>query len=224
MPEPWCEMSMIPFDARAANDGDFSSPFIQIEYTLLVPSGSLIRSVADADRTGVNIAVVRNHASTVTLSRILKQAKLVYAETPDPIFDLLRTGHADAMASARSTLLEYSAQLPGSRVLEDHYGAKVNRVVIPKGNVGRLAMSTSLSRRPRPPAWCRRHRSRRPARGSGGPAGRSHRPVVSVSWERNQGSLKGHGTNQSRAWLSLLTRCSRDRFAAPLRAPLTATL
>ena len=24
---------------------------------------------------------------------------------------------------------------------------------------------------------------------------------MSVSWERNQGSLKGHGTNQSRAWL-----------------------
>jgi polar amino acid transport system substrate-binding protein len=134
-----CDVIFLPFDARAANDGDFSSPFIQIEYTLLVPAGSLIRSVADADRTGVNIAVVRNHASTVTLSRILKQAKLVYAETPDPTFDLLRTGHADAMASARGTLLEYSAQLSGSRVLEDHYGANINRVVIPKGHVGRLA-------------------------------------------------------------------------------------
>jgi polar amino acid transport system substrate-binding protein len=77
-----CDVIFLPFDARAANDGDFSSPFIQIEYTLLVPSGSLIRSVTDADRTGVNIAVVRNHASTVTLSRILKQAKLVYAERP----------------------------------------------------------------------------------------------------------------------------------------------
>ena len=133
-----CDLIFLPFDARASNDGDFSSPFIQIEYTLLVPSGSLIRSVTEADRTGP-IAVVRNHASTVTLSRILKQAKLVYAETPDPTFDLLRTGHADAMASARGTLLEYSAQLSGSRVLEDHYGANINRVVIPKGHVGRLA-------------------------------------------------------------------------------------
>jgi polar amino acid transport system substrate-binding protein len=42
------------------------------------------------------------------------------------------------MASARSTLLEYSTQLLGSRVLEDHYGANINRVVIPKGYVGRL--------------------------------------------------------------------------------------
>ncbi len=134
-----CDVIFLPFDARAANDGDFSSPFIQIEYTLLVPSGSSIRSVTDADRTGVYIAVVRNHASTATLSRVLKQAKLVYAETPDPTFDLLRAGHVDAMASARSTLLEYSTHLPGSRVLADHFGANINRVVIPKGHVGRLA-------------------------------------------------------------------------------------
>ena len=102
-----CDVIFLPFDARAANDGDFSSPFIQIEYTLLVPSGSSIRSVTDADRTGISIAVVRNHASTATLSRVLKQAKLVYAETPDLTFDLLRAGHVDAMASARSTLRRF---------------------------------------------------------------------------------------------------------------------
>ena len=134
-----CDVMFLPFDARAANVGDFSSPFIQFDYTLLVPAGSSIRSVADADRPGVRIAAVRNHASTITLSRLLKQAELVYAETPDPTFDLLRTGHADAMASARRTLLEYSTQLPGSRVLEDRYGANINRMVVPKGQAGRLA-------------------------------------------------------------------------------------
>ena len=134
-----CDVVFLPFDKRAANVGDFSSPFIQFEYTLLVPSGSSIRSVADADRTGVRIAAVRNHASTVTLSRILKQAKLVYAETPDPTFDLLRSGSADVMASTRNALLEFSTQLSGSRLLEDHYGANLNRVVVPKGHAERLA-------------------------------------------------------------------------------------
>jgi hypothetical protein len=43
------------------------------------------------------------------------------------------------MASVRPTLLDYSAQLPGSRVLDDHYGANLNRIVILKGNAGRLA-------------------------------------------------------------------------------------
>ena len=60
----------------------------------------------------IRIAVVRNHASTAALNRVLKQAKLVYAETPDSTFDLLRTGDADVMASARSTLLEYRPSCP----------------------------------------------------------------------------------------------------------------
>jgi polar amino acid transport system substrate-binding protein len=114
-------------------------PFIEFDFTYLVPAGSLIQSIADADRPGIRIAVVRNHASTAALNRVLKQAKLVYAETPDPTFDLLRTGDADVMASARSTLLEYSTKLPGSRVLKDRYGATLNRVVVPKDRAGRLA-------------------------------------------------------------------------------------
>ena len=134
-----CDLLFLPFDARAANVGDFSPPIFQFDYTLLVPAGSSTRSVADADRPGVRIAAVRNHASTIELSRLLKQAELVYAETPDRTFDLLRTGQADAMASARPTLLEYSTQLPGTRVLEDHYGANINRIVVPKGKAGWLA-------------------------------------------------------------------------------------
>jgi polar amino acid transport system substrate-binding protein len=134
-----CDLLFLPFDARAANVGDFSPPIFQFDYTLLVPAGSSIRSVADADRPGVRIAAVRNHASTMALSRLLTQAELVYAETPDPTFDLLRTGRAGAFASTRPTLLDYSTQLSGSRVLEDRYGANINRMVVPKGHAGRLA-------------------------------------------------------------------------------------
>jgi polar amino acid transport system substrate-binding protein len=134
-----CDLLFLPRDARAAAVGDFSPPIFQFDYTLLVPPGSSIRSVADADRPGVRIAALRNHASTNELSAQLKQAQLVYADTPDPTFDLLRTGKADAMASARPTLLAYSTQLPDSRVLEDRYGANINRMVVPKGQAGWLA-------------------------------------------------------------------------------------
>src|SRR5262245_6311711 len=133
-----CDLLFLPFDARVANIGDFSPPIFQFDYTLLVPADSSVRSVVDADRHGVRIAAVCNHASTLTLSRLLKQAELVYAETPDSTFDLLRTGRADAMASARPTLLSFSTQLPGSQVLEDRYGANINRMVVPKGKAGWL--------------------------------------------------------------------------------------
>ena len=91
------------------------------------------------DRTGAKIAAVRNQASTNALFPLLKQARLVYAETPDPTFSLLHNGQADAMASVRGTLLGYSAQLAVSRVLNDHYGANINRIAIAKGNAGRLS-------------------------------------------------------------------------------------
>jgi polar amino acid transport system substrate-binding protein len=127
------------FDDRAADVGDFSHPILQFDYTLLVPAGLRTSKIADADQQGIRIAAVRNHASTMTLAGLLKHATLVYAETPKLTFDLLRSGQADVMASTRNALLEFSDQLSGSRVLEDHYGANINRMVVPKGKAGWLA-------------------------------------------------------------------------------------
>jgi polar amino acid transport system substrate-binding protein len=134
-----CDMLFLPRDARAAEIGDFSNPIFQFDYTLLVPAGSAIGKVGDADRSGVRIAAVRNHASTNELLRQLKQAEVVYAETPELTFELLRNGAADAMASTRLVLLPLSEQLPGARVLADHYGANINRMVVPKGKAGWLS-------------------------------------------------------------------------------------
>jgi hypothetical protein len=53
------------------------------------------RNITDIDRTEIRVAAVRSHASTLALTRILRQAKLVYGETIDPAFDLLRNGNAD---------------------------------------------------------------------------------------------------------------------------------
>jgi polar amino acid transport system substrate-binding protein len=118
---------------------DFSPPILQLDYTFLVPAASSIQRTADVDRPGVRIAVVSDHASTLTLSRMLKHAQLVYAATPEPTFELLRSGHADAFASIRGVLLAYSSKLPGSRVLEGHYGANLLGMVVPKGQAARLA-------------------------------------------------------------------------------------
>jgi polar amino acid transport system substrate-binding protein len=118
---------------------DFTPPVFQFDYTCLVPAGSSIRRFADADRPGVRIAIVQSHASALALRRIVKHAELVGAELPDEGFDLLRAGKADAFALPRDQLLDYSATLPGSHVLEQAYG--INRVgaAVAKGQAGRLA-------------------------------------------------------------------------------------
>jgi polar amino acid transport system substrate-binding protein len=134
-----CDVGFFGIDPVRAAEVDFSPPLVQEDYTYLMPAGSSIHSIADSDRPGIRIAVVRNHASTAALSRVLKHAELVYAETPDTTLELLRTGQAAAMASARPLLLLYSDQMRGSRVLEDRYGALILAMVVRKDQPGRLA-------------------------------------------------------------------------------------
>jgi polar amino acid transport system substrate-binding protein len=127
-----CDVSILGIDPTRVGDVDYSAPFAQLEFTYLVPDGSSIRSIADADRPGVRIAVVRNHVSTLALTRVLKQATPVYAEMIDPAFDLLRTGKAEVFASVRAELVKYATQLPGSRVLDESYGANQFAMAVAK--------------------------------------------------------------------------------------------
>jgi polar amino acid transport system substrate-binding protein len=134
-----CDQLFLPLDARAAEIGEFSNPIFQFDYTLMVAADSSIAKVADADRPGVRIAAVRNHASTNELVHQVKQAEFVYGETPEQTFALVRDGKADVMASTRLVLLDFSSKLAGARVLADRYGANINRMVVPKGKADWLA-------------------------------------------------------------------------------------
>ena len=104
-----------------------------------MPAASSIRKAAAADQTGVRIAVVRGHASTLALSRIVKHAALVYADDLDGAFELLRSGKADLLASARQDLPQYCSRLRGSRVLKEGYASSYGAVAVPKGHPGWLA-------------------------------------------------------------------------------------
>jgi polar amino acid transport system substrate-binding protein len=134
-----CDVGFGAMDASRNSEIDFSPPVLQFDFTYLVPPHSLIRSIGNAGRPGIRIAVVRNHASTFCLNRVRKQAEVIEAETPDIAFDLLRSGQADAWASTRPALLEFSSKLSGSLVLNGHFGANFTAMTIPKGKPERLA-------------------------------------------------------------------------------------
>ena len=112
---------------------------MQVDYTYLVPTGSSIRTVADADQPGVRIALVGNGVSDLALRRMLKRAELIRTDTEGADFELVRSGKADVLAGSRPALLEYSDRLPGSLVLEDRFRAIFIAMAVPKGRTGRLA-------------------------------------------------------------------------------------
>jgi polar amino acid transport system substrate-binding protein len=134
-----CDAGFLVNSPVWANAVDYSQPFLQQDFTFLLPPGSSIRSIVDVDRPEVRIAVVRHHASTLELARILRQATMVSDDTLQGAFELLRNGQTNAFASTRPQLLEDSTRLPGSAVLEDRYGVVFSVMGVAKGRSARLA-------------------------------------------------------------------------------------
>ena len=118
---------------------DFSPPYMQSDFTYLVPSGSSISKVADADQPGIRIGVPRGDAVDLVLSRILKHAVLVRVDNQAAGADQLRTGQTSAYAAPRPVLLGLSAELPGTRVIEDAFANISYAGFVPKGNAAHLA-------------------------------------------------------------------------------------
>jgi len=134
-----CDIGFMLIDPARAAEVDFTPAFVRSDFTYLVPPGSSVVSAKDVDLPGVRIAAVRKHASTLVLERAVKQAQLVYGDTFDPTFDLLRSGNAEAFASIREVLIQYAERLPGSRVLSDSYQINLAGIASPKGNTARLS-------------------------------------------------------------------------------------
>ena len=134
-----CDAGFLGYTQARTKDVDYATPHIMVPFTYLVPANSAIRAIADADKPGVRIAVVRNHASTHALEHIVKHATLIGVTIPDEAFELVRSGKADAYASPRPPIQEYAKQLPGSRVLDGHYGANIQAIAFNKGQGARLA-------------------------------------------------------------------------------------
>jgi polar amino acid transport system substrate-binding protein len=107
--------------------------------TYLVPAGSSVRIVGDADQPGIRIAVTRQSVGDVALTRLLKRAEVQRVDTAAAGLEGLRAGHVHVLASDRPNLLQLSTQLSGSRVLDDRYHSFFLAMVVPKGQAGRHA-------------------------------------------------------------------------------------
>jgi polar amino acid transport system substrate-binding protein len=138
------DVTFLVIDPERTAAAEASPAYMQSEFTYLVPAGSPIRDVADADQPGTRIGVPRGDAVDLSLSRVLKQAKLVRAESQADGIDLLRSGQVNAYAAPRSALLALSAQVPGSRILAGAFATTSWAAFVPKGHGERLAYVTAF--------------------------------------------------------------------------------
>jgi polar amino acid transport system substrate-binding protein len=122
---------------------DFTAPYAEIEGTYAVPAGSRIRAIADVDREGVRISVVARSNYDLFLSRTLKHAELVRAETTRGSADEFVAGKVDVLAGVKQRVDEAIARSPGARAL-GRFMAIRQAIGTPKGRVAGLAYLRSF--------------------------------------------------------------------------------
>ena len=133
------DVGFLAIDPSRAAVVDFSPPYLEIDATYLVAESSAIRNVADADKPGVRIAVTQKSVEEIVLTQAIKNAQLQGVDTIPAGFDLLRAGNVDVLAAPRPALAQFSARLPGFRVLEDRFYQALAGIAVPKGRSGRLS-------------------------------------------------------------------------------------
>jgi polar amino acid transport system substrate-binding protein len=133
----WDVTFLVADPARSA-EADFSPPYMQSDFTYLVPVGSSKRVIADMDQPGTRIAVPRGDASDLRLTEILKHAELVRLDSIAAAIDMVHAGKIDAYAAPRVVLLALSDRAPGSRVLEDRFANIIWVAMVPKDKAGHL--------------------------------------------------------------------------------------
>ena len=127
------DVAFLAVDPGRADQIDFTAPYIEIEGTYLVPAGSPLHAIADADREGVRIGISSGSAYDLFLSRSIQHAELVRAPDPNGAFKLILAGTVDVVAGVRQHLLANVEKLPGSRVLDGRFMAIQQALGIVKG-------------------------------------------------------------------------------------------
>ena len=127
------DIGLIGAEPARALHIDFTTAYVEIEATYLVPPGSPLLRVEDVDRAGNRIAVAARSAYDLWLQRNIHHATLVHAEGFDATFDAFVGGGLEAMASLRPGLFQYLDRLPGSRVLDGRFTAVQQSIGVRKG-------------------------------------------------------------------------------------------
>lgn len=115
-----------------------------LQSTFLVGPGSSIQSLADVDKPGVRIVGVDGTATTRAAAAWLKNVTMTNVKGPDELFELLKSGKADAIALARESLVGLAPKLPGSRVLPGAFLNSFVAVAVPKNKPAALAYASAF--------------------------------------------------------------------------------
>ena len=128
-----CDVGFLGAEPQRADEVSFTSAYLEIPVTFLVPAGSPIRTLADVDRQGIRVSVSERSAYDLYLTRNLKHAQLVRAKGIPASYDLFMSQKLEALGGLKPKLVEEQARTPGSRILDGQITGVQQSIACPKG-------------------------------------------------------------------------------------------
>jgi polar amino acid transport system substrate-binding protein len=126
-------IAFLAIDPARAVEIDYTTPYVVIEATYLVPDSSTLRTIADVDQQGIRIAVSNNSAYDLYLRRTIKHASLVRAPSPPQSLTMFMHDRLEAAAGVRQPLERFSADQGGLRVMEGRFTSIEQAMCVPRG-------------------------------------------------------------------------------------------
>jgi polar amino acid transport system substrate-binding protein len=126
-------VAFLAIDPARSTSIRFTAPYVIIEGTCIVRADSHEKTIADLDRPGKRISVVKGAAYDLYLTRTLKHAQLLRKSTFEEQMDLFVDEHLDASAGVRQPLEEFARNHEGYRVLDGRFTEIRQAMGIPQG-------------------------------------------------------------------------------------------
>jgi polar amino acid transport system substrate-binding protein len=129
------DIAFLAIEPVRAAEIDFTAPYVLIEGTYMVPKDSALKAIADVDRSGVRIAVGRGSAYDLYLTRTIKNAEIVRAQTGGgrAMIDLFLKDKLEVAAGVKQPLVAYAKTDPNVRVMEGRFMEIQQAMGTPKG-------------------------------------------------------------------------------------------
>ena len=133
------DVAFLPVDEERKKFVDFGNAYHLLQSTFLVTPGSPMRSVKDANASGIAIGGVANTATFRAATKATPAATHVEFAKVDLAVAAMQEGRIQAIALSRESLSGLVGKLPGSRILDDAFLNSSTAVCVPKGRPAALA-------------------------------------------------------------------------------------
>ncbi len=132
------DVAFLAIDPQRSAGIDFTAPYVIIEGSYVVPSGSALRTTGAVDATGIRIAVAEGSAYDLFLSRSIRHATLLRFHDTAAAVAAFEAGRADALAGVRQPLEELVAATLDLRLLPGHFMVIEQAMGLPKAHAAGL--------------------------------------------------------------------------------------